>query len=183
MFFTATKVPLHPYRHDRCVDIQLGKSEALHLVGGNGSGKTTVLKALAGRVMSPFLSVNLTRTCLIRDRSVRLEGLNVRQQLMYYQCLYQKRSMEAESWLEDIVHKEMSSLSHGQARRVYLAQLYFTDALVWLLDEPVLGLDESHIQQLTHILSQHLNEGGSVVYASHQPLMIEGSARCMQLPA
>jgi heme exporter protein A len=65
-------------------------------------------------------------------------------------------------------------LSAGQLRRVALARLVFSRARVWLLDEPFTALDKSGVAQLEDRLSAHAQAGGLVLVTSHQDIHIAG---------
>ena len=66
-----------------------------------------------------------------------------------------------------------SHLSFGQIQRVNLSRLGFTKRKVWLLDEPLTGLDQQHQSHISAYLNTHLENGGIVLYASHQDLQLK----------
>ena len=157
------------------------RGQVLQLCGLNGAGKTTVLKSLAGYVISQDLIISHHSTCLIRSDSQLLHGLTVKEQLAYYEQLSGRRSHLASDWLKDIITKDTSALSLGQARRLYLAQLYFSKADVWLLDEPLIGLDALAQERFMHMLDEHIQQGGYVVLASHDSMNMSRAAICLHL--
>ena len=61
-------------------------------------------------------------------------------------------------------------LSAGQKRRLALARLALVSRVIWLLDEPSVGLDEASQKLLVALMSGHLREGGLIVAATHVPL-------------
>ena len=61
-------------------------------------------------------------------------------------------------------------LSAGQKRRLALSRLALSDAPLWLLDEPTLGLDAASIERFGTLLAAHRASGGIVVAATHVPL-------------
>jgi heme exporter protein A len=61
-------------------------------------------------------------------------------------------------------------LSAGQKRRSALARLLLVPRPLWLLDEPLDGLDAGGIALVADLLATHLRDGGAVVMTSHQPL-------------
>jgi len=61
-------------------------------------------------------------------------------------------------------------LSTGQVKRATLARVAASDAPLWLLDEPLNGLDAAGVEQLDALISRHLERGGAVLAASHGPL-------------
>jgi heme exporter protein A len=67
-------------------------------------------------------------------------------------------------------------LSAGQKRRLALARLALSEAALWLLDEPTLGLDVASVARFGTLLAAHRAQGGLVVAATHLPLPLPGAA-------
>jgi heme exporter protein A len=65
-------------------------------------------------------------------------------------------------------------LSFGQRRRVALSGLVVAGALLWILDEPLTGLDVHGVALVETLLCQHVAKGGMVVMTTHQPLALDG---------
>ena len=61
-------------------------------------------------------------------------------------------------------------LSQGQKQRVALTRLLFNPVPVWILDEPMSGLDSATNIKLQNIFVEHLQKGGVIALSSHQPL-------------
>jgi len=61
-------------------------------------------------------------------------------------------------------------LSTGQAKRASLARVAASGAPLWLLDEPLNGLDEDGLARLDGIVERHRQSGGAILVASHRPL-------------
>ncbi|MEM7071693.1 MAG: ATP-binding cassette domain-containing protein, partial [Pseudomonadota bacterium] len=70
--------------------------------------------------------------------------------------------------LMDFIDQDCANLSTGQARRVCLSRLLIEPRPIWLLDEPLNGLDEKTRKLLKKIQKQHRNQGGMIIFASHQ---------------
>ena len=66
-------------------------------------------------------------------------------------------------------------LSFGQRRRVALAGLLTAGALLWILDEPLTGLDVHGVALIEALLHEHTERGGLVVMTTHQPLSLPGA--------
>ena len=66
-------------------------------------------------------------------------------------------------------------LSQGQKRRVALARLLWSEAPLWVLDEPFVALDTAAIGWLAKTLAEHLAKGGMAILTSHQEVLIEGN--------
>ena len=73
-------------------------------------------------------------------------------------------------------------LSAGQRRRVALARLLLSKAPLWVLDEPITNLDVAGIALVESLLARHLEQGGMIVAAAHQPLLTgHAGTRSVQL--
>ncbi len=70
-----------------------------------------------------------------------------------------------------------AQLSAGQLRRVALARLYLSKALVWILDEPFTAIDKPGVASLEALMARHTGAGGVVLLSSHQDLALEGLRR------
>ena len=65
---------------------------------------------------------------------------------------------------------KVKNLSYGQQRRVSLAKLLLRQSPLWILDEPMNGLDHIAQEVLQHVCEEHLEEGGMIIYASHRDI-------------
>ncbi|WP_298911723.1 heme ABC exporter ATP-binding protein CcmA [uncultured Algimonas sp.] len=183
---------LHLSRGDRRLieglSLELGPGDALWLTGPNGIGKTTLLLALAGLLRPDAGSVDW----MIADHRVRPEnavayaahqgpernGLKLGEELAFWQTLYRDRKV-LQARLESVglsgrADTPVAGLSAGQRRRLSLARLMASNRGAWLMDEPLAGLDTEGRARVTHVLSDHLSNGGLAVIASHQPVPIDG---------
>lgn len=167
------------------VTLTLSSGEICHLVGANGTGKTTLLMQLAG--LLPLLEGEVfyqgQSTLPIAPLYVSHQlgihpNLTVRQNLTFLLNLYGiKPSAEqietALDWVDLSGFENMGSnqLSAGQTRRVTLARLYLMSVQqtpLWLLDEPFTALDVSMVARLQQRLQEFVNSGGAVLMTSHQ---------------
>ena len=64
-------------------------------------------------------------------------------------------------------------LSAGQNRRIALAKLWLCDAKLWILDEPLTAIDKQGVRVLTDTFEAHVNQGGSVIFTTHQDMPFE----------
>lgn len=171
------------------VILTLLSGEICHLVGANGTGKTTLLMQLAG--LLPLLEGEVfyqgQSTLPIAPLYVSHQlgihpNLTVRQNLTFLLNLYGiKPSAEqietALDWVDLSGFENMGSnqLSAGQTRRVTLARLYLMSVQqtpLWLLDEPFTALDVSMVARLQQRLQEFVNSGGAVLMTSHQTVEV-----------
>lgn len=167
------------------VALQLSAGSICHLIGANGTGKTTLLMQLAG--LLPVLSGEVTylgQSCLpIQPLYVSHQlgihpNLTVAQNLTFLLNLYGIMPSAADiddalTWvgLQGFETISSSHLSAGQTRRITLARLYLLTPDVtplWLLDEPFTALDVDMVARMEERLCEFAQAGGSILMTSHQ---------------
>lgn len=162
----------------RGLTFELTGGEALHVTGANGTGKTTLMRALAG-LLTPFSGNVSTEGALgLLDERMALDpDLPLSKALAFWQridgCTSPSGALTALG-LEPLLDVPVRYLSTGQRKRAGMAVLLNRDAKIWLLDEPLSGLDTVAIDQVTSLIQLHVSGGGITVIASHQRLAIEG---------
>jgi len=178
----------------------LGKGELLALTGRNGSGKTTLLRALALLVPARAGAILWQGEDVRTDREAWHRGLawlghqdglksdlTAAENVTVAERLHGRSAepgrIEAALAAFDLVRladRAVRTLSAGQRRRVALARVSVSQALLWLLDEPLNALDAPAQKALHEVLSQHLASGGMAIAATHAPLV---AARTLELAA
>ena len=159
------------------VNLSVDSGQVWQVLGANGVGKSSLLRALAGLArlgvegsisrfepllylahapaikgaLSPFENLRCHPACDI---------ISTRAQIELALQAVQLRGFE---------DKPVGSLSAGQQRRVALARLLLSDARLWLLDEPFTALDRSGCEWLEECVRRHVGAGGAVIFTSHQP--------------
>jgi heme exporter protein A len=172
----------------RDVSFDLAPAGALLLSGPNGSGKSTLLRLLAGllRPAAGELTWNGQDAFTAADRSVAYlghqdavkPGLTAAENLAFAHRTGggDVALALAALGLTELADLPARMLSAGQKRRLALARLALSNAKLWLLDEPTLGLDLSSVQLLGQMLAQHRAAGGLVIAATHLPLPLPDAA-------
>ena len=157
---------------------ELNPGEIMVLQGPNGCGKTTLLKVIAG--IHPLSEGALkfhseTSVVFVGHRHALKEGATVGENLHFWAALLHKKMLlpAAISFfsLESYLHVRVEDLSAGWQRRVALARLIFTDAKVWLLDEPYVNLDKEGQELLSGLVRSRTQSGGAVILSSHGTFM------------
>lgn len=177
------------------MSFQVHPGEILLVQGGNGRGKTSLLRLLTG------LSTPLEGE--IRWRGERIQNCRERyhaemayighvngikddltplENLRMAAGLAGRRLDEAQAeqtlgrlGLARCLDLPTRVLSFGQRRRVALAGVLTAGALLWILDEPLTGLDVQGVALLENLLHEHTERGGLVVMTTHQPLSLTGA--------
>ncbi len=181
------------------LDFALAPGELLRVEGPNGSGKTSLLRVVAGLIEPD-------------EGEVRWRGKPVRQQRQAYHAevawmghrpgfkgdltppenLRFEAGLRAASrvtletvferlGLERLQRLPFRLLSAGQQRRVALARLVLSRARLWLLDEPFTNLDAAGREQVQELIAEHLAGGGLALAASHQELTVDAPTRRVEL--
>ena len=174
----------------RNISFEVAPGQALVLRGPNGSGKTTMLRILAG-----LLALMAGRLRLLddegkplideaRDRALHFIGhqdmirsqLRVIETLRFHAALLGAPPRDADTALEVWGLGKLAAiggglLSAGQRRRLSLARLSLQPRGLWLLDEPLVALDAPSRARLNDVCAKHLASGGMIVAAGHDPFL------------
>jgi len=175
------------------VSLTVAAGDALLVTGPNGAGKSTLLRAIAGLTAVASGTITLAKWGGKRLSAIHLVGhLNaIKPQLSAEEnCAFWARWLAAEPVggdLEERVEDALEAvglfglagspaqfLSQGQRRRLALARLIAAPRPVWLLDEPVAGLDARSRQTFAALMARHLEGGGLILAATHDPLGLQG---------
>ncbi len=162
------------------LNLALQPGQLLHVRGRNGCGKTTLLEVLAGLRRSSAGVVHSTPDDLARHwighRNALSLSLSPQENLEFWAGLNGagrsgvSDALAAVGLKPAVRRRPVRVLSAGQKRRSALARLLLQSRPLWLLDEPLDGLDADGIALIAELLRTHLDRGGGVVMTSHQPL-------------
>jgi len=173
----------------------LRPGEYLHLAGSNGSGKSTLLRVLAGLIPPVYGQISYG------DEAVDGPLLAAAGKLLYAghshglkhvwtllrNCEATVRTLTGKPLskerltaalagfgLERYVEQPVRFFSSGQLHRASLLKFLLIDRQIWLMDEPTVGLDSENRGRLEAVMRTHLEAGGMIIAASHDPIAIEG---------
>ncbi len=163
----------------RGLSFALGPGEALQLAGANGTGKSSLMRILAGLLAPIAGTVEREGAIGLLDERPALDPhLPLGQALGFWQRLdgpHDNRAADLGlAGLEDV---PVRYLSTGQKKRAALARLIGQQAPLWLLDEPLNGLDTRGVELVERLVARHCAAGGVAVIASHQPITVPDLAR------
>jgi heme exporter protein A len=151
------------------IDLELEKGGALHLTGPNGSGKSSLIRLIAG-LLHPSSGRSERCPAALADETLACDReLALGPALAFWSGPDLEQAMSAFA-LDDLAHVPVRLLSTGQAKRARLARVMASAASLWLLDEPLNGLDRDGVRQLNQAIADHRAAGGAVVAASHGAL-------------
>ena len=184
----------------RDLSFSVSSGEIIQLSGSNGSGKTTILRALAGLIIpdngrvarlgekvgnttpSSNSVIYIGHRHGLEENLSPLENLNFLSQVSTPSPIRDGVSVLGTLGLKTSMHVLTTRLSAGQKQRVSLARLLMFDAPLWLLDEPFTALDTSSKKQLENMIDAHLDRKGAVVLATHQTFNCKSQVINYSLP-
>jgi heme exporter protein A len=176
------------------LSFSLDAGEAMQVQGENGSGKTSLLRTLCGFIQPETGEIRwrgqdiqqlgeeyfadmfyLGHLNAIKDELNALENLRVSAGLAG-SAVDEKIALAAlrRMGLRRREHLPVKVLSQGQRRRVALSRLLVSDALLWILDEPLTALDVGAVALMEELIGEHLSKGGMAIFTTHQPLQLAG---------
>ncbi|MFL6779864.1 MAG: heme ABC exporter ATP-binding protein CcmA [Sphingomicrobium sp.] len=151
------------------LDLHLDGGDALHVTGPNGSGKSSLIRLIAG-LLKPAAGRIERASAALADEGLALDReLPLGRALAFWNGPRLAEAMTAFA-LHELAHVPVRLLSTGQAKRARLARVMATGAPLWLLDEPLNGLDRKGVEELDAAVTAHRAGGGAVLAASHLPL-------------
>ena len=172
------------------VNLSLDAGQIIFIKGKNGSGKTSLLRCLAGfsritsgkilwygaEILPAYYSEKLLISWLGHLDAIK-GALTVKENLIFFAHIW---SVNMDVFNESVTKLSFekfmdfpaSWLSAGEKRRLSLLRLSFSPAKIWILDEPSTFLDNENRDILIDIMNTHLKNGGAIVCATHDDLKI-----------
>ncbi|MFA6266284.1 MAG: heme ABC exporter ATP-binding protein CcmA [Pseudolabrys sp.] len=171
------------------VSFSLPAGEAMIVTGRNGSGKSSLLRVLAGLLRAAAGRIELsggTEEASVAEQAHYLghldaakPSLTVAENLQFWaRFLGTATDTSVEPALEAVELASLADLpaaylSAGQKRRLSIARLLAVKRPLWLLDEPTSALDAPSQTKLAALMRQHLAGGGMIVAATHGPIGLD----------
>jgi len=180
------------------VSLKIGKGEFFAMLGPNAAGKTTTIKLLTGLIKP---TAGSSRIC---GFDIQTQPLEARRRLAYvpdFPFLYDKltaweffrftgqlfqldparieknaQELVARFHLADFADRALEGLSHGTRQRVAIVSALLHDPEVFVIDEPMVGLDPQHARVVKDVLKERSLAGMTVLVSTHQLAIAEEMA-------
>ncbi|MEY4160727.1 MAG: heme exporter ATP-binding protein CcmA [Pseudomonadota bacterium] len=167
----------------RGLNCALSSGDALHVAGSNGIGKSSLIRIAAGLLPAYAGTVFSQGTIALLDERPALDPHQpLDQALAFWAALdgvdhASRDRIATQLGLLELRDVPFRYLSTGQRKRAALARLLGQRAEIWLLDEPLNGLDTAAVKMVEGLIAAHCQAGGIALVASHQPIALPGSRR------
>jgi len=158
------------------LSLTVGAGEALLLEGPNGIGKSSLLRMIAGLLRPAAGTITVAGRMALSDENLALDrDRSLIKALLLWAEIDGNGETEVATALDRLALAHLADipvrmLSTGQRRRASLARVLASGAPIWLLDEPLNGLDSASAANMGAIMEHHLAQGGTILAASHLPL-------------
>jgi len=168
------------------LNFNVSSGQFVSISGGNGVGKTSLLRSIAG--LQPMdkgkIVVHADEFIFAGDANGIKTTLTVLENLKFWSAILDGKNVHEALEKFDLTklkNRLAGKLSAGQKRRLSLARLLLTDRQLWLLDEPTVSLDKKSMKDFSKVLRNHLETGGAAVVASHIDLGLTLNTLCINL--
>jgi ABC-type lipoprotein export system ATPase subunit len=189
----------------RSVTLEVAGGELTVLCGRSGSGKTTVLRTLAGLEVPAAGTVTVAGQPVAADRTARalqrrstvafaMQGGGLAEALDAEANVALGRSLRglepaperaaelfAALHLQPVLGRPVRDLSGGERQRVAIARALGADVRLVLLDEPTSQLDEANAERVAALLRAEAAAGTAIVCATHDPVLIDAAERVVEI--
>lgn len=169
--------------------LHVRKGDIYGFIGPNGAGKTTTIKMITG--ILPFTEGNITingydlktnpiaakrNIGFVPDDHVIYDKLTGREYINFMADIYgvdlETRKKLADRYLEIFnltkdVDARISTYSHGMKQKIAVIGALIHNPALWVLDEPLTGLDPQSAYELKKLMREHANQGNSVFFSTH----------------
>ena len=175
--------------------IEVHKGEVFGFLGHNGAGKSTTIKSLVGiqsitegemeicgySIKTQPLEAKL-QIGYVSDNHALYEKLTGREYIQYVADLYQVDPEDTEKRLIELlgqfnlayaIDQEIKSYSHGMKQKLVVIAALIHEPPVWILDEPLTGLDPTSAYQIKESMTAHAAKGNIVFFSSHVIEVVE----------
>ncbi|MCL4166618.1 UNVERIFIED_CONTAM: hypothetical protein GTU68_005914 [Idotea baltica] len=172
----------------KSLDLSCTEGQCLHVIGANGSGKSSLLRILCGLLSADEGEISWNDNKILQNAKFQQNlayighkdglknELTTAENLGFYQALVAPRNDDliddylARMKILSCADQSVQALSFGQRRRLAFSRLLVKPFSLWVLDEPFTGIDQEGRDLIEQLCQQHLQDGGMIVLTNHQSL-------------
>lgn len=161
--------------------LNLERGKIIGLLGPNGSGKTTLIKIMNGLLKPTAGEIFITgerpgietkfRISYLPERTYLHPGMKVLEMVQYFQDFYPdfriERAFDMLHRLQIPPNERLKNLSKGTKEKVQLILVMSRDADLYVLDEPIAGVDPASRDYILHTIVSNYNRNASVLISTH----------------
>ncbi len=177
------------------LSLQVNKGEIFGFIGPNGAGKSTTIKSIVGIIGFEDGSITVDGISIkdnaieakkligyVSDDHVLYEGLTGLEYINFICDVFEVSKSDREVRLnkylqlfslEDAISKQISTYSHGMKQKLNIIGALIHEPKLWILDEPMTGLDPQSSFNLKKLMREHADAGNSVFFSSHVLEVVE----------
>ena len=174
------------------INFSLGTNKIVMLKGRNGSGKTSLLKSVLcileptsgsmfwkGKPINKTLYDFYNNVTYISDKTSSVRQLTIANNIKIWKRIFLSKldknqidGILSNLNLTNLIDKKVNTLSLGEIKKLELLRLVLEEKKIWILDEPLNNLDSDTIEILAQTFEDHCDNGGSILFSTHQELQI-----------
>ena len=174
------------------INFTLGANRIVMLKGRNGSGKTSLLKSVLcileptsgsmfwkGKPINKNLYDFYNNVTYISDKTSSVRQLTIANNIKIWKRIFLSKldnnqidGILSNLNLTNLIDKKVNTLSLGEIKKLELLRLVLEEKKIWILDEPLNNLDSDTIEILAQTFEDHCDNGGSILFSTHQELQI-----------
>lgn len=171
------------------LSLKINDGEIVGFIGLNGAGKTTTIKMMTGILQPDIGTIKINGYDIVKDslkakqiigyiadspdmflKLTGMEFINFIANIYKVPLNVRKKRIKEfgeRFGLSDVLDKPMQSYSHGMRQKIMVVAALVHDPDVWILDEPLIGLDPTSAFELKKMMREHADKGNSVFFSTH----------------
>ncbi len=171
------------------LNLKINDGEIVGFIGLNGAGKTTAIKMMTGILVPDTGTITINSYDIVKDslkakqiigyiadnpdmflKLTGIEFINFIADIYKVPVTIRKKRIKLfgeRFGLSDVLDKPMQGYSHGTRQKMMVVAALVHDPEVWILDEPLIGLDPTSAFELKKMMREHADKGNAVFFSTH----------------